>query len=424
MAAGDEPVRFNRKSADLIGRTIKEFRGRGRGELPLPKRRRGTGDSGRPPIPQQLAMITGFVISGTTPHYDAPYDSTFTLPATDVTAVVVYAVLLKPGMPSTPVIGVDNPDSLAFTDDALRIVAIDVRREGVPAVGDIVRVWTSDGREVSRGESAYDTGVYVGQHAIYCESVNETEGLRGLDTWNKPTSQLFYHEGGSDLLEWVPAADFVGGTGDPGPPGTPGDTVVAGYGIDTSGTGTVTIINDPTEWSGWSTAANTIQFFFHDATATLGVVTDPSWKTFADSDTTKNQMWWRKGTSFVFETTTDYGGSATEPQFLVNWGAGNGGEWQWKSATGYNAANKQLPRNNAGAWEWVADTRPASLVLDTTGNSLRLTITLQDATTISGTIAVRDILNVLQGYTAANDQSIGHDDSSGVTEWQDDGACT
>ncbi len=51
MAAGDEPVSFNRKSADLIGRVVKDFRGLGRGEIPLPKRRRnpdggGTDSSG------------------------------------------------------------------------------------------------------------------------------------------------------------------------------------------------------------------------------------------------------------------------------------------------------------------------------------------------------------------------------------------
>lgn len=46
MALGDEPVNFNRKSADLIGRTIKDMRGRGRGETPLPKRRRGGVDGG------------------------------------------------------------------------------------------------------------------------------------------------------------------------------------------------------------------------------------------------------------------------------------------------------------------------------------------------------------------------------------------
>lgn len=38
--ADNTPVAFNRDSADLIGRVVKEFRGQGRGELPLPKRRR------------------------------------------------------------------------------------------------------------------------------------------------------------------------------------------------------------------------------------------------------------------------------------------------------------------------------------------------------------------------------------------------
>lgn len=44
--ADTDPVNFNRRSADLIGRTIKEFRGQGRGELPLPKRRRGVPGGG------------------------------------------------------------------------------------------------------------------------------------------------------------------------------------------------------------------------------------------------------------------------------------------------------------------------------------------------------------------------------------------
>jgi len=36
----DKPAPFNRKSAELVGRTVKEFRGRGRGEAPPPKRPR------------------------------------------------------------------------------------------------------------------------------------------------------------------------------------------------------------------------------------------------------------------------------------------------------------------------------------------------------------------------------------------------
>lgn len=44
--AEDDPIALNRKSFDLLGKVVKDFRGRGRGELPPPARRRGGQDGG------------------------------------------------------------------------------------------------------------------------------------------------------------------------------------------------------------------------------------------------------------------------------------------------------------------------------------------------------------------------------------------
>lgn len=328
MAAGDEPVRFNRRSADLIGRTIKEFRGRGRGELPLPKRRRMVTERAGGGAPVQLAQITGLILSGTTPHYPQTPDLAFTLPDGTAEAVVIYAVLLTHGA-ATGLMVVDNPDGAISLDD-LRITATDIRKEGLPKVGDIVRVWSTDGESISPGELPFDdTGDFVGDRMFLCEPVNAVEELRGLATWVKANDQVQVHQADSDLIEWMDAEAFVSGPGGGGGPGG-GDTVVAGYGIDISGTGTVTIINDPTEWTGWSATA--YQLFTHLNTATTGVVTDPTWATVTGHNAGLTQLLGHITGGLNAKTVAEWlnllpGYDAAKDQTI---GHTNGGATEWK----------------------------------------------------------------------------------------------
>ena len=79
-------------------------------------------------------------------------------------------------------------------------------------------------------------------------------------------------------------------------------------------------------------------------------------------------------------TTADYSAAAT--QFLWH----IAGAWQWESITGYDNTKTQLLGHINGAWNLKT---------------------------------VAEWLNLLPGYIAANNQSIGHD-ASGPTEWQDD----
>lgn len=159
-------------------------------------------------------------------------------------------------------------------------------------------------------------------------------------------------------IVWGTAEDFQGPEGPPG--GGGGDSVAPGYGIDTSGTGTVSIINDPTEWTGWSTTANTMQFFHHDDTATLGTVTDPSWKTVTNYDPGEDQMWWHKNGSFKFQTTDDY--DSGKMQMLVNFSDA----WKWIETIDYNDNIEQILWHRADAdtakrWKWqtTSDYDPA-----------------------------------------------------------------
>lgn len=66
--------------------------------------------------------------------------------------------------------------------------------------------------------------------------------------------------------------------------------------------------------------------------------------------------------------------------------------------------------------------QPTQVVVDTTGNSLRVRIKTNEGNYLDGTINVADLLNALSGYAAAGNQSIGHD-ASGATQWQSDGSC-
>lgn len=178
----------------------------------------------------QLAQVTGLIVSGTTPHNSQTPDEAFTLPTSLSTAIIVRAVLLTAGTGAPgALLTVDNPDSLTLAE--LEFIAIDVRKEGLPKVGDIVRVWTSDGERVEPGEDDYDDGegVWINQHAIYCEPINTVEELRGLDTWDLPTDQVLVHLADDPLLVWMDAAAFVSGPGGGG--GGGGPTYTDGCGI-------------------------------------------------------------------------------------------------------------------------------------------------------------------------------------------------
>lgn len=213
-----------------------------------------------------------------------------------------------------------------------------------------------------------------------------------------------------------PGSDGADGTnGTNGTNGADGDTVDEGYAIDVSHAGTVATVGfDPTEITAFSAA---FQIFYHLAAHTGP--TDPRWLTFTGYDATKDQFWWQRSSSFKFQTTASY--SNTANQLLFN----QSDVWSWKTTSGYNdaAGVKQLLRHVGPNWEWVADTRPASIALTTDVHDLKLTMTLEDGTSLTATIHVKDVLNALEGYIIGNNQSIGHD-GAGSTEWQDDGVCS
>lgn len=64
-SGADQPVNFNRRSAELIGRVVKEFRGTGKGELPLPKRRRHPDSGGGGNSQLRFARVTTEVAPAT-----------------------------------------------------------------------------------------------------------------------------------------------------------------------------------------------------------------------------------------------------------------------------------------------------------------------------------------------------------------------
>lgn len=269
--------------------------------------------------------------------------------------------------------------------------------------------------------------------------------LRGAPTGTlDPDNDRFLAKTTAGVEYWASVSDVPGGGGGGG-----GDTVLEGYAIDLDGTGTVTIHNDPTEWSSWD--KSTFQFFHHVVIAGTPVRTDPYWRSVSGYNGGEKQMWWHEGGTFKFQTTTNYGADAdpdgsVDPQFIVNWdgdwqwvtveGYSNSAStsqyqffvntqnnWKWETATGYDAAKHQLVgHDNAGNWLFRDDKTPTAIDLDTTGNSLRIRLTLRDTTVLEDTIPIADILNALSGHNAAAGQSIGHD-SGGSTQWQTDGSC-
>jgi hypothetical protein len=184
------------------------------------------------PVPDEDRYVAG----------DPPFELEFQLGS-----VPVKLALLD--LDTLPV-GIANPTEASSIGD-LTFYAYDVRRDGVPTVGEVVKVWTSDGRPAVAGENQFDeldpcdTVILGSSHEIYCDTVNATDYLRGLPTWDQPTQQFLYHQADSYLLEWV-AVEPGGGEG--------GDTIVAGCGINTSGVGTVTVSFDNVEVAGFGLA--------------------------------------------------------------------------------------------------------------------------------------------------------------------------
>lgn len=383
----------------------------------------------------QLAMITEVAVSGTSPHYSSPYDLTFSIPKTVGHLVLVRAVLLDVGNEGThgvlTVLG-DTLDNLEFS-------AIDVRREGLPKVGDVVRVWTSDGSYAKAGDAPFVDGAYTSGRAIYCDALNPSDYLRGHSTWNESVYQVLVHAGGSTELEWVEVTDVVTEGGGGG--GGGGDTVVPGYAIDTSGTGTVTVGFDPTEITGFATTSNTIQFFMHYDSA--AAATDPKWLTVTAFDATKDQMWWHKSGSFKFQTTLTY--ATNKVQQLIN----DNDSWKWVDAhTIKSTINDSTAAFLHDAFKDAATTstyvsgQDAVVKNETDGASgtdqtERLFV---DVSAISGWSSgivqllghdasgnlkwdsIANWLKLLAGFVSTDIQSIGHDNSADPV-WQLDGSC-
>lgn len=378
---------LTQKDRDFIGRKLKKIDGVGKGEMPLPRRRRGvdsggTGDN----LPFQLAVVT---VATQEPTYTGS-GLTFQI---DNTPPDGKAILLNTALADSDPFVVDT--TAGTTLAALEFNFYNAHRDVPIGVGDVIRVWKRTGELVESGETG-------GLPIIFGEHYSATEALRRLDGYAAAPAEPIVLAAFDNVLYWDTIPEWVFDTPDP-PAGT---TYTAGYGMDLDGT---VFHNNPTEWTNF---AAQFQFFAHLSTDTTR--TQPAWKTVADYDAAKNQMWWHQSGAWKAETTTDYGGSATEPQFLLNWGAGNGGEWQWKSATGYdNTAATQLMIHTDGSWQWKTITGYSAAATQLIGH-------------ISGTWHAKTIaewLNLLAGYVAGNDQTIGHD-ASGATEWQDDGDCT
>lgn len=382
----------------------------------------GTGEkwaivqTARNPLHVQLGVVTDIVSSRSVTGYGGTADATFSLGNFPIVKLLLLDVGNEFDVSTTDLPVLDAGASGMPTSG--KVWAYDVRKEGTPKVGDVVRVWASDGEHVAPGENLHDSGTSElnGWHYVYCDPLNVGDYLRGLSTYNVANYQVLVHQDASANLEWANVTDVVTeGGGGGGGSGTV-TSVSAGYAIDISGTATDPIVDfDPTELTSFSAA---FQFFRHiSSDVNASGANSPHWKTISSFDATKNQMLWHQSDAWSFKTTDDY--DATKNQIFWH----QSGVWQWETCTGYNGAAKQLLGHDNGAWAFKADTRPTAVTVDTTGASLRVTLTLADGTSINGTLAIASLLNALAGYVAGNDQSIGHD-ASGSTEWQDDGACS
>jgi len=347
--------------SDRISRLQREVALLARQIAGLPVRIAESG-GGDPSLPFQLAVVTGYA---TEPAYTEAGGG-FAIEGTADThsgrAILLEDVAL-------------NLQVSDLSDTALEFSFANAHRDVIIGLGDVIRVWHRDGIPVTAG-MLNSPPLYA---PIYGEHFNVTDYLRRLAGYDPEADDppLLLHTT-ADEIYWQEGEGLVGPQGPQGPSG-PGPQ--EGYATDVAGD----VVNfAPTEITGFS--ASEFQFFAHDKTA--GETTDendPPWKTISQYDATKKQLPWHQAGAFNFETTTDYGGSATEPQFLVNWGAGNGGDWQWKSATGYdNTDSTQLLGHINGTWQWKT---------------------------------IAEWLNLLAGYAAGSDQIIGHA-AGGATEWK------
>lgn len=263
--------------------------------------RYASGGEGGDPLHPQIALITGVPVVGASPHYSTTFDLTFKIPANLSALTIVRAVLLDvANVDGDAILDIYNPNALTLAE--LTFSAIDVRKEGTPKVGDVVRVWTSDGEHVQHGEDAWDdvTGEQnVDFHAIYCDVLNPTDYLRGLATWALGTGQVLTHDAADPDIKWgtrqdvgeVPPWVFV--YPDDPIPGAGGDTVAEGYCIEiVDAAGVKTVHHDAiTAAAGTQAAgiaAGAYQIWIHGEGAT--VRTDAKWTTATGFDPAETML--------------------------------------------------------------------------------------------------------------------------------------
>ncbi len=259
------------------------------------------------PVREQLAVVKAITEAGSTTGYGSTVDSTY-------------------GIHEFPVVELYLLVAHGFTDidigqkvlSATTAFALDVRREGAPQIGDVVRVWAEDGAPVVPGDS--NASAY---RNLFCDVVNVGDYLRGLSTFVTANYQVLIHQDGSRGLEWADVEDVVTTGGGSGGGGSGGDIVAEGYAIDITGTLIKTIHNNPAEWTDF--AGGQMQIFLHFAGAAAR--TDPKWRTVSNYLSNKDQMWWHRHGVFQFQTTDDYDTSL--PQQCIS----DQGNWKWVTAT-------------------------------------------------------------------------------------------
>lgn len=197
-------------------------------------------------------------------------------------------------------------------------------------------------------------------------------------------------------IVWSTAEEFEGPEGPTG--GGTGDSVAAGYAIDTTGTPKV-IDFDPTELTDFSDVSNTIQFFhyYFDDPGHTGTRTDPAWKTVTNYDPSKDQMWWHRSGSFRFQTTDDY--DTGEMQMLVNFSS----SWKWIETIDYNDNTEQIlwhrrDADTAKRWQWIT----------TTDYNAAATQLLGQVTDVWYWKTLEDWLKTLTGWSAGAYQVLSH----------------
>lgn len=286
---------------------------------------RTAGNNNAAPNPPQLALVLYSPVFGpvASPHYDAPYDTSFVAPQHVGDSILTVAVVLlkngEAGDGGAFVVDKQDGDTL----ESLTIVAIDMRREGKARQGDLVYIWSSDGEPIEAGENGWVDGQFVGNHGIYTAPISATDYLRGLDTWNDTDPLMFVSDPSDHTLKWVIPADYPGGPiGGGGGGGITG--VAEGYAIDVTGTGSVTVHNDPTEWTHFDQTK--YQIMRHDVIAGTPARTDPDWVTVSGYDGTVNQIWFVKAGVVTAKTTATY--DATKNQQLIN----KADDWEWDDA--------------------------------------------------------------------------------------------